>query len=143
MENTKKKLYEAQKNYLVCAVLMIIVGILMLYMKKNALGIGIIAFGVVFLIGFFVLLAKDGMMEVVVEEKASGKEKTDGEEQSAETGNSETNEKEEPVYQQEDTEAAEKKEEGEINQTDDAAVIEHQSDGNISSEQEKADGEKE
>lgn len=143
MENTKKKLSYAQKNYLVCAVLMIIVGILMLYMKKTALGIGIIIFGVVFFIGFFVLLAKDGMMEVPVEEKASDKKKSSKEEMFIEPEKSEDNENDEQPNQQDSVEAVEKADEEETNQSDEETDIEQQSAKNTSVEEKKTEGEKE
>lgn len=143
MENTKKKLSDAQENYLVCAVLMIIMGILMLYMKKTALGIGIIIFGVVFLIGFFVLLAKDGMVEVPVAEKASRKKKSSGEEKLIENEISEDRKNEEQPIQQDGAEAVEKTEEEETNQSAEETALEQQSNENSSVEKEKAEGEKE
>ncbi len=75
LENTKKKLYDIQKKYLVCALLMIIVGIIFIYLKRMALGIGIIIFGAVFFIGFLVLIGKDGLIEVPCEPKKSKKKK--------------------------------------------------------------------
>lgn len=70
----KKKLYEAQKNYLTCGILMIIVGIAMFFMPKtSSWAWGCIGLGVLFVIGFLVLLKKDGLMEVEEEVKPKKK----------------------------------------------------------------------
>ncbi len=73
MEKTKKTLYEVQKKYLICAVIMMIMGMLITWMGKTSMGISVIIFGTVFLIGFFVLIAKDGM-QIVDDIDSGGKE---------------------------------------------------------------------
>ena len=60
----KKELYESQKNYLTCAILMIIVGVLLFPLGKENWAIGCIIVGVLFLVGFFVLLKKEGLRNV-------------------------------------------------------------------------------
>ncbi len=72
----KKKLYESQKNYLVCAILMLIVGVLMFPVGEEKWAIGCIAIGVLFLIGFFVLLKKEGLCEVDEDEEEPAVKKT-------------------------------------------------------------------
>lgn len=79
----KKTLYEAQKNYLVCAILMFIVGVLMFPMGKTNWGIGCIVVGVGFLVGFFVLLKKMGLCVVYEDENDAPKK---AEEKAAEEG---------------------------------------------------------
>ncbi len=60
----KKELYESQRNYLTCAILMIIVGVLLVPLGEENWAIGCILVGVLFLIGFFVLLKKEGLRDV-------------------------------------------------------------------------------
>lgn len=50
---------EATKNFFVCGVLMIIVGIAMIALSKMAFGIGCIVLGVIFLGAGFIYLKKD------------------------------------------------------------------------------------
>lgn len=60
----KKVLYEAQKNYIVCSVLMIVVGVGLVAMSKPGIGYGCIFLGVIFLVGAIALIKKQGLMTV-------------------------------------------------------------------------------
>lgn len=74
----KKKLYEAQKNYLVCGILMLMVGIVMLFMPKTvSIAWGCIGVGTLFVFGFLLLLKRDGLMEVEDEKKKEKEAKTE------------------------------------------------------------------
>lgn len=79
----KKELYESQKNYLTCGILMIIVGIVMFFMPKTAnLAWPCIGLGIIFVIGFVVLLKKDGLREVDESEEPKKTKKIDSVEES-------------------------------------------------------------
>lgn len=64
VKKEKKVLYEAQKNYLVCAVLMIIAGIGLVIMSKPGIGYGCIFLGILFFVGAIALIKKHGLMTV-------------------------------------------------------------------------------
>ncbi len=70
MKKQKKTLYEAQKNYLTCGLLMIIVGCCMFTVDKTTMGWGCIGLGALFVVIFAVMLKKMGFLLVDVEEKA-------------------------------------------------------------------------
>jgi len=55
----KRPLLETEKNFLKCAVLMLIAGIGLIMMGKNNFGIGTIAFGVIFAICAVVSIIKN------------------------------------------------------------------------------------
>ena len=77
----KKKLYEAQKNYLTCSILLLIAGALLaFYLGKFAFGIGTMIVGILCLIGFFVLLKKQGLCTVYVDPPENKKAKDTDEE---------------------------------------------------------------
>lgn len=54
----KRKFTETEKNYLICAVLMIVSGIGLIIMGKNAFGIGCMAIGVIFAVVSIVMYIK-------------------------------------------------------------------------------------
>lgn len=64
-----RKLLETEKNFLVCSILMIIVGIVMCVISKVVLGIATIIVGIVFLVIFFAMVKKNNEDENI---KASG-----------------------------------------------------------------------
>ena len=77
----KKKLYEAQKNYLTCSILLLIAGALLAFhLGKFAFGIGTMIVGILCLIGFFVLLKKQGLCTVYVDPPENKKAKDTDEE---------------------------------------------------------------
>lgn len=67
-----RKLLETEKNFLVCSILMIIVGIVMCVISKVVLGVATIIVGVAFLVIFFAMVKKNNEDETI---KASGKGK--------------------------------------------------------------------
>ncbi len=85
-EKSKKKreLYESQKNYLTCAILMIIVGVLLFPLGKENWAIGCIIIGVLFLVGFFVLLKKEGLREIDEEFTKKGQKEAKKKQQATE-----------------------------------------------------------
>ncbi len=53
----KRALFEAEKNYITCAVLMIVVGICLIAMGKTGLGVGCIVIGVTFAVAAVYMIA--------------------------------------------------------------------------------------
>lgn len=70
-----KHFSSAVKNYIVCGVLMIIVGALLLLMNKTSFGAGCIIFGVVFIGGAIGMIAS-GNGYVYLEDKEKTVKKT-------------------------------------------------------------------
>ncbi|MBQ9277128.1 MAG: hypothetical protein IJ224_00690 [Lachnospiraceae bacterium] len=66
-----RQLLETEKNYLVCSILMIIVGVVLCIINKVGLGACSIVIGIVFLIVFFAMVKKNNEEE---KSKASGKD---------------------------------------------------------------------
>ncbi len=67
-----RKLLETEKNFLVCSILMIIVGIVMCVIGKIGLGVATIVIGIAFLVVFFAMVKKNNEDENI---KTSGKGK--------------------------------------------------------------------